>query len=55
MKSEGNSDEFTDAVNGKLEKVKTTICISCKMQTNGVKLFLLPTELQLKRQQNCVP
>lgn len=39
MKSEGNIAEFTDAVNSKLATVKTTICISCKMQTNGVKLF----------------
>lgn len=49
MKSEGNIDEFTDAVNGKLVKVKTTICISCKMQTNEIKLFLIPTEPQLKK------
>lgn len=48
MKSEDNIDEFTKAVNDKLGKVKT-ICMSCKMQTNGVKLFLLPTELQLKK------
>lgn len=39
MKLEGNVAEFTDAVNSKLATVKTTICISCKMQTNGVKLF----------------
>lgn len=53
MKSEDNIDKFTDAVNDKLAKVKT-VCMSSKMQTNGVKLFLLPTELQLKKLQNCV-
>lgn len=38
MKIEGNADEFTDAVNGKLAKVKTTIYISCNVCTNEVKL-----------------
>ena len=54
MKTESNVDQITDAVNGKLANVKTTICISCKMQTNEVKL-VFSTELQLKKYQKCIP
>lgn len=54
MKTEGNVDEFADAVNAKLPEVKTTIFISCKMQTKEVKL-VFSTELQLKKYQKCTP
>jgi len=54
MKTEGNVYGFTDAVNGKLAKAKTTICISCMMQTNEVQL-VFSTEIQLKKYQQCIP
>jgi len=44
-------NEFTDTMNSRLVKVKLTICMSWKMQTNDVKSAFFSTELQLNKYQ----